>query len=102
MRDVVRPHILCGIACFLFVTGGMLNAQSGTTYSQARMDHPDWVQVPGELIRPDCVHEVPNGATVEVGSDGQISGDVSLNGVLVAHYDDCSEAPIIPRPLGDS
>ena len=22
---------------------------------------PDWMQIPGALIRPDCVHQVPNG-----------------------------------------
>jgi len=100
MKHVVRPHILCSIACFLFVTSGMLSAQQNTTYSQAKMNHPDWVQVPGALIRPDCVHEIPNGATVEIGSDGQVSGDVMLDGVLIAHYDDCPEAPIVTRPFG--
>jgi len=101
MKHAVRPRILCTIACFLFVTSGMLSAQQQKiTYSQAKMAHPDWVQVPGELIRPDCVHAVPNGATVGIGSDGKISGDVMLNGVLIAHYEDCAEAPIVTRPVG--
>ena len=60
------------------------------------------MQVPGELIRPDCVHEIPSGATVEVGNDGEVSGNVLLNGVLIAHYEDCPETPIITRPLGES
>lgn len=98
MKTIVRSHTLCAIAGFLFVTAGLLSAQT-TTYTQAKMAHPDWVQIPGELIRPDCVHELPNGATVEVGSDGQVSGDVMLNGVLIAHYEDCPEAPIVTRPF---
>ena len=103
MKHVVRPDILCSIACFLFATSGMLCAQQHTlTYSQAKMEHPDWVQVPGELIRPDCVHGIPNGATVEIGKDGEVSGDVRLNGVLIAHYDDCPEAPILTRPTAGS
>lgn len=102
MKHAVPPQILCSIALFLFATSGMLSAQQPTTYSEAKLQHPDWVQVPGELIRPDCVHEIPNGATVEVGSDDQISGDVRMNGVLIAHYEDCPEAPIITRPLGAS
>jgi hypothetical protein len=55
--------------------------------------HPGWVQVPGALIRPDCVHEVPNGSQV---AD---NGDVILNGSIVAHYDACPEAPISTRPV---
>src|SRR5579871_100695 len=102
MKHIVPPQVLSSITLFLFVASGMLSAQQNQTYSQARLDHPDWVQVPGELIRPDCVHEIPSGATVEVGNDGQISGDVTLDGVLVAHYEDCPEAPIITRPLGES
>jgi hypothetical protein len=100
MKHVVPPQILSSIAVFLLATSGMLSAQQNITYSQGRSEHPDWVQVPGELIRPDCVHEIPNGATVEVGNDGQVSGDVMLNGVLIAHYEDCPEAPIITRPTG--
>ena len=56
-------------------------------------DHPGWVQIPGALIRPDCVHEVPDGAQVEE------NGDIILEGSIVAHYDACPEAPISTRPL---
>jgi hypothetical protein len=56
--------------------------------------HPGWVQVPGALIRPDCVHEVPMGAKVGA------NGDVSLAGSVVAHYDACPEQAIITRPQG--
>jgi hypothetical protein len=68
------------------------------TYSQARNQHPGWVQVPGELIRPDCVHEVPQGATVEIDSNRPSDENVLLHGVLIAHYDPCPEAPILTRP----
>jgi len=55
-------------------------------------DHPGWVQIPGALIRQDCVHEVPNGAQVEE------NGDITMEGALVAHYDACPEEPISTRP----
>jgi hypothetical protein len=57
-------------------------------------DHPGWVLVPGEVIRPDCVHEIPKGAQVED------SGDITLAGQVVAHYDRCPEAPIKTRGAG--
>jgi len=74
-----------------------------TTYSEALAQHPGWVQIPGELIRPDCVHAVPSGAKVTIGADG-MSGDVSFNGEVVAHYDPCPESPVVTRPsgMGDS
>jgi hypothetical protein len=74
-------------------------AQVQTNPSNATMDHPGWVQIPGELIRPDCVHEIPNGARVET-ANGQITGDVTLHGVLIAHYDACPEDAVITRPRG--
>jgi hypothetical protein len=55
--------------------------------------HPGWVQIPGALIHPDCVHEVPNGAVL------QENGDVLLGGALVAHFDNCPESPVRTRPL---
>lgn len=105
MKNVVSMQgipnrVLFGIATLLFVASGILGAQAEQTYSQLKRQHPDWVQVPGELIRPDCVHEVPNGAQIETDENGQITGDVTLNGELVAHYDACSEEPIITRPQG--
>jgi hypothetical protein len=39
--------------------------------------HPGWVLVPGEAIRPDCVHEIPKGAQVED------NGDITETGGLV-------------------
>jgi hypothetical protein len=94
--------IMTAILCGLTVSGlsSYSDAQTQTTASKANMDHPGWVQSPGQLIRPDCVHEIPKGAMVELTSDGQISGDVTLNGVLIAHYDLCSENAVITRPRG--
>ena len=76
-------------------------AQDQTLASQAAMEHPGWMQIPGELIRPDCVHEIPQGATVEV-ANGEITGDVTLNGTLIAHYDACPEDAFVTRPRGRS
>jgi hypothetical protein len=49
------------------------------------------------LIRPDCVHEIPKGARVEIGKDGDLTGDVTLNGILITHYDACPEKAVITR-----
>lgn len=78
---------LCGLAL-----SGLSVAQAA---SDSNSDHTGWVQVPGELIRPDCVHEIQNGAVVEISNDEQITGNVTLNGKLIAHYDACSEKPVI-------
>lgn len=93
---IVAATVLCGMVSGLSTYSA---AQEQTiTYSEATSAHPSWVQIPGELIRPDCVHEIPKGAMVEVANDGQITGDVSLNGALVAHYDPCSEDAVVTRP----
>ena len=73
------------------------SAQEQSSARQAALEHPGWVQVPGELIRPDCVHEIPKGATVEV-ENGHVTGDVTLNGTFIAHYDACPEEAVITRP----
>jgi hypothetical protein len=72
-------------------------AQAQMNASQASTGHPGWVQIPGEVIRPDCVHEIPNGATVEV-HDDQTTVDVTLDGSPVARYDACPEEAIVTRP----
>jgi hypothetical protein len=72
------------------------NAQAQST-SAAVLEHPTWAQLPGALMRPDCVHEIPKGAKVEIATDGSLTGDVTLNGELVAHYDSCSEQAVITR-----
>jgi hypothetical protein len=94
---IFENRVLCGAATFLFATSGILAAQAGQTYEQLVAAHPGWVQVPGQLIRPDCVHEIPNGASVEITTDGQATGDVTLKGEVIAHYDPCPEAPIRTR-----
>jgi hypothetical protein len=96
MARIIHHHVLFSVTMLLF-SSGMLNAQANTHTSKAAMEHPGWVQIPGELIRPDCVHEVPNGAKVEFGQNGQATGDVTLNGAVIAHYDACSEAAVSTR-----
>jgi hypothetical protein len=71
-------------------------AYAQTPKSHAALAHPDWVQIPGEIIRPECVHEIPNGSKVET-VDGKITGDVTLNGKLLAHYEPCAEEAIATR-----
>lgn len=67
-----------------------------TNLTKTPSDNTGWVQIPGELIRPECVHEIPNGARVET-KEGQITGDVTLNGALLAHFDACSEEAVKTR-----
>jgi hypothetical protein len=52
-----------------------------------------WVHVPGAYIRADCVHSVPNDATVDA-----VAGDVLLNGARIAHHDACPEPPVFTHP----
>jgi hypothetical protein len=77
--------LLCGLALF---TGSLAQAQ--TDASQIALQHPGWIQVPGALVRPDCVHQIPKGAGPRI-EDGRDTGDVSLNGNIIAHYDPCPE-----------
>src|SRR5580693_5155063 len=69
-------------------------AQQADATAVSLKAHPGWVQVPGALIRPDCVHEVPLGAKIGA------NGDITLAGSVVAHYDACPEPAIITRPQG--
>jgi hypothetical protein len=94
-----RRHSKSVITGTMFLLGmtGILSAQvkqPEQTYKQLTDAHPDWVQVPGKLMRPDCVHEVPNGAKIVIGEDGNPTGDVMLNGAVISHSEPCSEAPI--------
>jgi hypothetical protein len=99
-----RGHMrftLVTVLLLFFVAGLATNSKAQSiTYEQARMQHPDWVEAPGGLIRPDCVHEIPKGAAVELQDDG--SGDVRLEGEIIAHYDPCPEASIAPPSLGNN
>jgi hypothetical protein len=58
--------------------------------------HPGWVQIPGALMHPSCIHELPKGARVEVIGD-KLTGDVTMGGRVIAHYNACAEAPISTR-----
>jgi hypothetical protein len=90
-------RVLFGIGAFAFVASGTLSAQ---TYNQIKKQHPDWVQIPGELIRPDCVHDVPNGASIDLANSEHQGDDVILDGQVIAHYEACPEDPIDTRTLG--
>src|SRR5271170_1265905 len=85
--------LLCGLAGLSTYSA----AQTETQTSEATSVHQGWVQIPGQLIRPDCVHEIPKGARVEI-ENGEITGDVTLNGARIAHYDACSEDAVVTRP----
>ncbi|HTR22985.1 MAG TPA: hypothetical protein VMI10_03310 [Terriglobales bacterium] len=98
MKNLVN-NVLSVLATFL-VTSGMLNAQPSQTYSQAVAAHPDWVQVPGELIRPDCIHQIPAGATLSVSNDPKGGDDILQNGQVIAHYEACPEDAIVTRKSG--
>jgi len=97
---LIRAFASLSLTAFLFAASGSLSGQSAQSYEQLVAAHPDWVQVPGQLMRPDCVHKIPIGARVEISKDGQPSGDVTLNGAVIAHYDPCPEAPISTRHFG--
>ncbi len=99
MKSVINHRILSSAALFLFAASSMVSAQVTKSYSQLKAEHTGWMQIPGRLIRPDCVHEVPSGAQIEFGSDGQPTGDVKMNGKVIAHYDSCPESSIDTRFL---
>jgi len=99
-KSGINHRILSGGALLLFAASGILSAQAPKSYSQLKAEHPDWIQVPGQLIRPDCVHQVPSGARIEFGSNGEPTGDVTMKGELIAHYDACPEPAIDTRHLG--
>ena len=50
--------VTLAVACS-FSTAAQAQSGPASVLSKA---HPDWIQVPGALIRPDCVHEIPKGA----------------------------------------
>src|ERR1700690_589366 len=99
LRLTMIATVLCGLGVSLLSMCSIALAQTnpGQVSMDQRRDHPGWVQIPGEFIRPDCVHEIPNGGKVEVHAD-QITVDVTLNGALIAHYDACPEEAIVTRP----
>jgi hypothetical protein len=100
MKSIINHRILSSAALFLFAASGIVSAQVSKSYEQITAEHPGWIQIPGRLIRPDCVHQVPSGAQIEFGSDGNPTGDVKMNGKLIAHYDSCPEESIDTRFMG--
>lgn len=100
MKSVINHRILSSAALFLFAAGSMVSAQVTKSYEQVKAEHPGFIQIPGKLIRQDCVHEVPSGALIDIGSDGNPTGDVKMNGKLIAHYDSCPEQSIDTRHFG--
>jgi hypothetical protein len=99
MKQVISNRVLSSVTMFVFFMSAMLSAQSGKTYSQIKNEHPGWVQAPGALVSPDCVHQIPAGAKVAASEEGRTGEDVTLNGQLIAHYDPCAEASISTRHL---
>jgi hypothetical protein len=86
MASVAIVTFVFGLA--VSFTGPSAHAQ--TDASQIALQHPGWVRVPGALVRPDCVHQIPKGAGPRI-ENGRDTGDVSLHGNVVAHYEPCSE-----------
>jgi hypothetical protein len=97
---VTGSRVLSGAMVLLGMSGilGAQVRQQEHTYRELTDAHPDWVQVPGgKLMRPDCVHEIPSGAKVVLDEEGNPTGDVTLKGAMIAHYDPCPEEPISTR-----
>jgi len=93
-RLTLTAALMGGLALSCLSSYASAQAQN---VSEAVAEHPNWAQLPGELIRPDCVHEIPKGSRVEIGKAGNLTGDVTLNGALIAHYDSCPEQGIVTR-----
>jgi hypothetical protein len=88
----MKRSIICIAFASIIVAGSQKLILAQRADSVSLEDHPGWVQIPGAIIRQDCVYEIPKGAQVTE------SGDVTLEGTLIAHYDDCPEEPIRTRP----
>jgi hypothetical protein len=93
---------LVGIPAGCDQSGGQVDvdvaAESALTVSNSDPTGllPGTVRVPGgRLMDSACVHQVPNGASI----DGQ--GNVSVNGNIIAHYDPCTAAQMNIQPAGD-
>jgi hypothetical protein len=88
----MKRSIICIALASTILAGSKKLAFAQTADSVSLKDHPGWVQIPGAIIRQDCVYEIPKGAQVSE------DGDVTVGGTLIAHYDDCPEEPIRTRP----
>jgi len=98
-QQTLRGSIIGTAALIGFCVSSAVQAQSmvqAQDIAALQKAHPTWVQVPGQLIRPDCVHELPKGSRVEVVGD-QITGDITMGGRVIAHYNACPEPGISTR-----
>jgi hypothetical protein len=86
--SIAAAVFACALVFSVLFTGSFAQAQ--TDASQIALQRPGWIQVPGALVRPDCVHRIPMGAGPRI-ENGRDTGDVVLNGIVIAHYDPCSE-----------
>jgi hypothetical protein len=96
---ITAAIFLCGLVVSALFMGSIAQAQ--TDVSQLVLQHPGWIHVPGALVRPDCMHEIPNGASVKV-ENGRDTGDVTMKGIIVAHYEPCSEDAVVRLSQGES
>jgi hypothetical protein len=90
--DIMTMNLkTCLVTSFTALAALPLLLESGPAYAAATTSAvpAGWTRVPGgAMMRSDCVHEVPSGAKIE------LTGDVTLAGSLVAHFDPCPESPI--------
>jgi hypothetical protein len=99
-RQIIHASIIATVAAMGLCFSMAVQAQQAAAIDIVALKkaHPTWVQVPGQLIRPDCVHELPKGAHVEIVGD-KITGDVTMGGRVIAHYDACPEPGISTRGI---
>lgn len=77
------------VALAVIGAGAVTGASEPAASAAAAASPPawTWVLVPGGFARSDCVHSIPIGGSVAPNAGG--GQDVTLNGSLIAHYDDC-------------
>lgn len=89
----MRPGFFFAVTGLTFFAGLTTFAQSQVSTSNRPVGVPsDYTSTPGGWIHPSCIHEVPNGATIEE------NGDVVLNKTVVAHHEPCAHVPIRTFP----
>lgn len=100
LTTIAITALLCGLVVAAPFTAS--TAQAQTDAAQIALQHPGWIHVPGALVRPDCVHQMPKGAGPRI-ENGRDTGDVVLHGNVIAHYDPCSEDATVrfSRKTGD-
>ena len=68
----MKRSIICIALASTIVAGTQKLTFAQNADSVSLKDHPGWIQIPGAIIRQDCVYEIPNGAQVSE------TGDVTL------------------------